>query len=27
MTRDGDRFRLEGDDVMAKNAKRIYGET
>ncbi|MFB6284407.1 MAG: HVO_0476 family zinc finger protein [Halobacteria archaeon] len=22
----GDRFRLEGDDVIAKNAKRVYGE-
>jgi uncharacterized Zn finger protein len=22
----GDRFRLEGDDVRAKNAKRVYGE-
>jgi len=22
----GDRFRLEGDDVQAKNAKRVYGE-
>ena len=22
----GDRFRLEGDDVLAKNTKRIYGE-
>ncbi|MDY6764956.1 MAG: HVO_0476 family zinc finger protein [Halobacteria archaeon] len=26
ITRDGNRFRVEGDDVLAKNAKRIYGE-
>lgn len=26
VTRSGDRFRLEGDDVAAKNAKRIYAE-
>ncbi|MFP4174323.1 MAG: HVO_0476 family zinc finger protein [Halobacteriales archaeon] len=25
--RSGDRFRVEGDDVQAKNAKRVYGET
>ena len=24
--RTGDRFRVEGDDVQAKNAKRVYGE-
>lgn len=26
VTREGDRFRVEGDDVQAKNAKRVYGE-